>query len=114
MRLVLWLYPEIRESFAARMRAESEVRELRTRLADLQRETITAKSEALDATQRIADFLSQAMFGRKIFAANPDLPEERPEPLEPARRQARAVQEEEWINARPGLAEFLAAQEKRN
>jgi hypothetical protein len=77
---VRFLSSDLAEESAKRIAAEDKIRELQAKLIETQEELIRARAETLDAVRHVADWMSQSLFGRKIYANAPDLPEKPTQP----------------------------------
>jgi hypothetical protein len=62
-------------SNTARMAAEDKIRELQAELLQTKDELAQSRAEAVHSVQHVADWMSQSLFGRKIYGPAPDLPE---------------------------------------
>jgi hypothetical protein len=77
---------------AKRIELEDEVRELRAKLQEVTDELAKSRAETNDSIKHVADWMSQSLFGRKIYAATPDLPEKSITPeVVPQKAQARRL-----------------------
>jgi hypothetical protein len=105
-RLAVWLFPQfgndwqdIRERLAQetalKVEAQDKMRDLEAQLQKATDELAASRQETTHAVMHVSDWFAQQMFGRKIFAAAPDLPEPKIAPeLVGKRQQGRAVVEE--------------------
>lgn len=84
---------------ARRAELEDEVRELKARLLEVTEELARSRAETTDSVKHVADWMSQSLFGRKIYAPAPDLPEKSQTPIvhqgkPQARRLANQLEQE--------------------
>lgn len=105
-RLAVWLFPKFSEDWqdlrarlgqetALKVEAQDRMRDLEARLHHATDELAQSRQETTHAVMHVSDWFAQQMFGRKIFAAAPDLPEPKIAPeLVGKRQQGRAVVEE--------------------
>jgi hypothetical protein len=105
-RLAVWLFPKfgddwqtlrerLHQESALKVEAQDRMRDLEARLHKVNEELAASRQETTHAVMLVGDWFAQQMFGRKIFAASPDLPEPKMAPeLVQKRQQGRAVCEE--------------------
>lgn len=105
-RLAVWLFPKFGEDWqdlrerlkqesALKVDAQDRMRDLEAQLHKANEELAESRKETTHAVMLVGDWFAQQMFGRKIFAASPDLPEPKMAPeLVAKRQQGRAVCEE--------------------
>jgi hypothetical protein len=68
----------------ARMNAEDKIRELQAQLLEVNAQLAQSRAENIDSIKHVADWMSQSLFGRKIYERAPDLPER---PIDPRAAQ---------------------------
>jgi hypothetical protein len=105
-RLAVWLFPQFGNDWqqlkaqlvcesALKIEAQDKVRDLEAQLRKTTDELAASRQETTHAVMHVSDWFAQQMFGRKIFASAPDLPEPKIAPeLVGKRQQGRAVVEE--------------------
>lgn len=105
-RLAVWLFPQfgndwqsmrerLAQETALKVEAQDRMRDLEAQLHKATDELAASRQETTHAVMHVSDWFAQQMFGRKIFAAAPDLPEPKIAPeLVAKRQQGRAVVEE--------------------
>lgn len=105
-RLAVWLFPKFGEDWqdlrerlkqesALKVDAQDRMRDLEAQLHKANEELAESRKETTHAVMLVGDWFAQQMFGRKIFATSPDLPEAKMAPeLVGKRQQARAVCDE--------------------
>ena len=105
-RLAVWLFPKfgddwqglckrLSEETALKVEAQDKARDLEAQLHKANEQLAASRQETTHAVMLVGDWFAQQMFGRKIFAASPDLPEPEMAPeLVTKRQQGRAVCEE--------------------
>jgi hypothetical protein len=122
-RLAVWLFPKfgadwqdmkarLASETALKVEAQDRARELADELRRANEELAASRKETTHAVMLVGDWFSQQMFGRKIFSAAPDLPEQRQTPeLVAKRQQGRAICEEMERRFFEGLAAEPPARE---
>lgn len=105
-RLAVWLFPKFGDDWqglrerlsqetALKVDAQDRMRDLEAQLQKTSQELAESRKETTHAVMLVGDWFAQQMFGRKIFAAAPDLPEQKTVPeMVTKRQQGRAVVEE--------------------
>ena len=105
-RLAVWLFPRFGDDWQAlrerlsqeaalKIEAQDRMRDLEAQLRKTNDELAASRQETTHALMHVIDWFAQQMFGRKIFASAPDLPEPKMAPEMVAKRQqARVVVEE--------------------
>lgn len=70
----------IQRENGAKIEAQDRVRALEAELAVVRAELAQSRRETVESVQHVADWMSQQMFGRKIYGSTPELPASNQEP----------------------------------
>lgn len=82
------------EAETGRVRAEDEVRELRSRLDQMRDERDSARADAMKRSEQIADWIAQRHGQPSVFGNRYENQIQPPAPIPSTRRQARDLEQE--------------------